>query len=94
MSYPSRGPRYLKETVNAVLLLIRDKMRPEISVKKIRRLTGVDGANRSVVMFYSRALIFLEREGIIKTVSRNSHKKYAVIDENKLNALAEGLNSS
>jgi len=90
MSIPLKRPRYLDKTVEAILQLKSEKIRSDISVKIIRRLTGVEGTNRSAVWFYSRALAFLEREGILKVINDNMPKKYALIDEEKLKILVEG----
>ncbi len=64
MSNPSKGPKYLNRTVKAILQLIRVKKRREVSVKIIRQLKRVDGANGSAVRFYTEVLTFLEREGV------------------------------
>jgi len=90
MSYPLKGPRYLNKTVDAILKLKREKIRSDICVKNIRRLTGVDGANRSVVVFYAKALNFLEQKGALRTINRSSPKKYAIIDEDKLKSFFKG----
>ena len=89
MNNLKKGPKYLKKTVEAILELKKETIRANISVRNIRRLKGVDGTDRSAVMFYRNSLIFLEREGIIRVINHSSPKKYAVIDEEKLISLAE-----
>jgi len=86
----SKGPKYLKKTVEAILQLKTEKIRAEISVKNIRRLKGVDGTDRSAVMFYRNSLVFLEQEGILKVINHSSPKKYAVVDEIKLKSFVLG----
>lgn len=86
----SKGPKYLKKTVEAILQLKTEKIRAEISVKNIRRLKGVDGTDRSAVMFYRNSLAFLEQEGILKVINHSSPKKYAVVDEIKLKSFVLG----
>lgn len=90
MNNLSKGPKYLRKTVEAILQLKREKIRADISVKNIRRLKGVEGNNRSAVMFYRNSLAFLEQEGIIKVINHSSPKKYALIDEIKLKSLICG----
>ena len=90
MRNSSKGPKYLSKTVDAILQLTQESMRREVSVKNIRRLYGIDGTNRSAIRFYSNALAFLEREGVLRTINHSSPKKYALIDEKKLNNLVEG----
>lgn len=90
MSYTTKGPKYLKKIVNVILHLRQEKIRCDISFKNIRRFTGTKGTNLSSVQFYSNALVFLEREGALKTINHSSPKKYAVIDEKKLQNFAEG----
>lgn len=87
MNNLSRGPKYLRKTVEAILQLKNEKLRANISVKNIRRLKGIDGTNRSDVIFYRNSLAFLEREGILRIINHSSPKKYAVIDEVKLKSL-------
>ncbi len=90
MNNLSKGPKYLKKTVEAILQLKTEKIRAEISVKNIRRLKGVDGTDRSAVMFYRNSLVFLEQEGILKVINHSSPKKYAVVDEIKLKSFVLG----
>ena len=90
MNNLSKGPKYLKKTVEAILQLKTEKIRAEISVKNIRRLKGVDGTDRSAVMFYRNSLAFLEQEGILKVINHSSPKKYAVVDEIKLKSFVLG----
>ena len=89
MNNLTKGPKYLKKTIEAILELKKETIRAHISVKNIRRLKGVDGADRSAVMFYRNSLIFLERKEILKVINHSSPKKYAVIDEEKLISLVE-----
>ncbi len=86
----SKGPKYLKKTVEAILQLKTEKIRAEISVKNIRKLKGIDGTDRSAVMFYRNSLVFLEQEGILKVINHSSPKKYAVVDEIKLKSFVLG----
>jgi hypothetical protein len=90
MRNSSSGPKYLRKTVDAILLLTQESLHREISVKHIRRLYGIDAANRSIIRFYSNALAFLEREGVLGAINHTSPKKYALIDQKKLNSLVEG----
>ena len=90
MNNPSNGPKYLGRTVEAILQLKRDKIHPNISVKSIRRVKGIDGSNRSAVRFYAKALAFLVREGVLKQINHGSPKKYELINENKLKSLVKG----
>lgn len=90
MSNHPKGPRYLNRTVDAILQMKRGKTHVDISVKNIRRFTGVKGSNLSAVQFYSTVLVFLEREGVLRTINHSSPKKYVVIDEKKLQNFVEG----
>ena len=90
MPNSSKGSKYLNKTVDAILQLTQESMRRELSVKNIRRLYGIDGTNRSSIRFYSNALAFLEREEVLRTINHSSPKKYALIDEKKLNNLVDG----
>ena len=90
MNNLSKGPKYLKKTVEAILQLKTEKIRADISVKNIRKLKGIDGTDRSAVMFYRNSLTFLVREGIIKVINHSSPKKYALIDEIKLKSFVRG----
>ncbi len=92
MNNLKKEPKYLKKTVEAILELKKETIRAHISVRNIRRLKGIDGTDRSAVMFYRYSLTFLEREGIITVINHSSPKKYAVIDEEKLISIVEGLN--
>ena len=90
MSNPLKGPRYLKRTIDAIFKLKREKIHSDICVKNIRRLTGVEGTNRSVVVFHTKSLIFLQQEGEIKSINHTSPRKYVVIDEKKLKSFVKG----
>jgi len=90
MNSISNGPKYLNRTVILILRLIREKKHAIISVKNIRRLQGVEGVNRSAVMFFTKALAFLVREGVLRTINNGSPKKYALIDEIKLKSFVRG----
>ncbi len=81
------GPKYLKKTVDAIFQLKRDRIRPNISVKNIRRVKEIDGSNRSAVRFYTNALAFLVREKMLRQINNGSPKKYIIIDEIKLKNL-------
>ena len=87
MNNPPNGPKYLKKTVDAIFQLKRDRIRPNISVKNIRRLKEIDGSNRSAVRFYTNALAFLVREKVLRQINKGSPKKYIIIDEIKLKNL-------
>lgn len=89
MSNLAKEPKYLKKTVNAILQMTQENKRRIVSVKSIRRHTGVDGGNRSAVNFYSRALTFLEQEGVLKAINHSSPRKYFLKDEKKLESLVE-----
>ncbi len=82
-------PKFLDRTIEAISQLISKNKNLEISVKIVRRFKGVDSSDRSAVNFYSRALAFLEREGVLRIINHSSPKKYAVIDEKKLKSLVE-----
>jgi len=84
------GPKYLNRTVKVILQLNREKKHAIISVKNIRKLKGIDGTDRSAVMFYTKALTFLVGEGVLKTINNGSPKKYALIDEIKLKSSVRG----
>ena len=90
MNNLSNGPKYLEKTVEAILQLKTEKIRADISVKNIRKLKGIDGTDRTAVMFYTNSLVFLEREGILRVINHSSPKKYALIDEIKLKSFVRG----
>ena len=75
MRNSSKGPKYLSKMVDVNLQLTQESMRREVSVKTIRRLYGIGGTNRSTIRFYSNALVFLERGGVLRTINHSSPKK-------------------
>ncbi len=89
MSNLSKRPKYLKNAVETIIQLEQNKIHPYISVKMIRQFLGIKGDDKSAVRFYSNTLTFLEREGVLKIVSNSSPKKYAVVDESKLQSYLE-----
>ncbi len=90
MRNPSKEPRYLERIVKAILKLTKGKNHRVVSVKNVRRQTGVDGGNRSAVQFYTHALRFLVKEGVLEVINNSSPKKYKLVDEKKLESFAEG----
>ena len=93
MRNPSKEPKYLESIAKAILKLTKGKNRRVVSVKKVRRETGVGGSNRSAVQFYTNALRFLVREGVLEVINNSSPQKYKLIDEKKLKGFAEGQSS-
>ncbi len=93
MRNPSKEPKYLERTAKTILKLKQEKNRRVVSVKIVRRQTEVDGGLRIAVQFYTHALRFLVREGVLEVINNSSPKKYKLIDEKKLEDFAEDQSS-
>ena len=83
--------RYLDQTLYAIEEITANKNGSEITVKKIRQVHGVQPSNRSAINFYSRTLIYLEEEGVLKSLKNNSHspRKYALKNRERLMSLVK-----
>ena len=83
--------KYLDQTLYAIGEITATKNGGEITVKKIRQVLGVLPSNRSAINFYTRSLIHLKDNGVLKSVGNNprSPLKYALKNKEKLISLVK-----
>ena len=88
--------KYLDQTLYAIGEITANKNGGEITVKKIRQVHGVQPSNRSAINFYTRTLIYLKDNGVLKSVENNprSPRKYALRNKEKLISLVKAGNGN
>lgn len=60
-----------------------------VDVRRVRKCNAVSSRDRSQIVFISRALEELSKEGFLKYVGRASPKKYKILKEVPIDALME-----
>lgn len=88
--------KYLDQTLYAIREITANKNGGKITVKKIRYVHGVQPSNRSAINFYTRTLIYLKDNGVLKSVENNprSPRKYAIKNKEKLMSLVKSGNGN
>ena len=87
MSDNPREPAYLLKTIDAILKITLNNVTNFITVKKIRQAHNIESSNWSAVMFYTAALSYLVRIGLLEVINSTTPKRYKLIDEAKLKEL-------
>ncbi|GAB4308427.1 MAG: hypothetical protein Kow0069_06690 [Promethearchaeota archaeon] len=83
----------LEQTAKAVNACYERKVMT-VSVRRVRRCYSLDSTNRSKIVFISRALDELSKDGYLRFAGRSSPKRYEIVrpvDEEYLNAKREQL---
>ena len=88
--------KYLDQTLYAIVEISTIKNGSKITVKKIRQIHGVQPSNRSAINFYTRTLLYLKENGVLKSVENNSRspRKYALKNREKLISLVKAGNGN